>query len=122
MTPNNNAKLLVTFWGTRGSISTPCRITEKYGGNTSCVSVRHQDIHIIFDAGTGIRNLGLDLIEEFKKVNGYPVETHMDAMGMNVTTTTVEINPKKNAGNTVYSVPTGYTKKDKLSMEEMQKR
>ncbi|MCX5879515.1 MAG: MBL fold metallo-hydrolase, partial [Deltaproteobacteria bacterium] len=31
-------KMLVTFWGTRGSISTPGRTTEKYGGNTPCVT------------------------------------------------------------------------------------
>jgi phosphoribosyl 1,2-cyclic phosphodiesterase len=76
MKPTNNGKLLVTFWGTRGSISTPGRITEKYGGNTPCVSVRYQDIHIIFDAGTGIRNLGLELIEEFKK-EGNSIPLHL---------------------------------------------
>ena len=67
MTPSNEGKTLVTFWGTRGSISTPGRITEKYGGNTPCVSFRYNDIHIIFDAGTGIRNLGMDLMEESHK-------------------------------------------------------
>lgn len=51
----------VTFWGTRGSISTPGRITEKYGGNTPCVSVRSGDDLIVLDAGTGLRNLGLEL-------------------------------------------------------------
>ncbi len=51
----------VTFWGTRGSISTPGRGTEKYGGNTPCVSVTVGDIQIILDAGTGIRNLGLEV-------------------------------------------------------------
>ena len=29
----------VSFWGTRGGISTPGRGTEKYGGNTPCVSI-----------------------------------------------------------------------------------
>jgi len=51
----------VTFWGTRGSISTPGARTEKYGGNTSCVSVEIEDVLIVLDAGTGIRNLGLAL-------------------------------------------------------------
>lgn len=64
MIPANEAKPLVTFWGTRGSISTPGRITEKYGGNTPCVTVRHKDTHIILDAGTGIRNFGLEVLEE----------------------------------------------------------
>jgi len=67
MTPANEAKPLVTFWGTRGSISTPGRITEKYGGNTPCVTVLYQDTHIILDAGTGIRNLGIELTDEFQK-------------------------------------------------------
>jgi phosphoribosyl 1,2-cyclic phosphodiesterase len=66
MTSNNNIKTHVTFWGTRGSISTPGRMTEKYGGNTPCVSVRCEDVQIIFDAGTGIRNLGIELLEDIK--------------------------------------------------------
>ena len=73
---NNDLKMLVTFWGTRGSVSTPGRITEKYGGNTPCVSVRTQDIQIIFDAGTGIRNLGLELLEEIKN-NENPPSLHL---------------------------------------------
>ena len=54
----------VTFWGTRGSIPTPGRITEKYGGNTPCISVLHKDTYIIIDAGSGIRNYGLELTSE----------------------------------------------------------
>ncbi len=70
MTPANKAKPLVTFWGTRGSTPTPGRITEKYGGNTPCVTVRYKDTIIILDAGTGIRNLGIELLEEFNKLGG----------------------------------------------------
>ncbi|MBN2124685.1 MAG: MBL fold metallo-hydrolase [Deltaproteobacteria bacterium] len=66
MSPNNDDRIHVSFWGTRGSISTPGRITEKYGGNTPCVSLRCGNVIVILDAGTGIRNLGLDLTEEFK--------------------------------------------------------
>ena len=69
---NNDEKLLITFWGTRGSVSTPGRITEKYGGNTPCVSVRNKDILIIFDAGTGIRELGLDLLDELQREGEIP--------------------------------------------------
>ena len=61
MTINNSDKCLITFWGTRGSIPTPGRATEKYGGNTPCVSARHGDQIVIFDAGTGIRSLGNEL-------------------------------------------------------------
>ncbi len=60
----DEAKPLVTFWGTRGSISTPGRTTEKYGGNTPCVTILYKGKGIIFDAGTGIRNFGLDIRDE----------------------------------------------------------
>ena len=55
----------VTFWGTRGSIATPGPATTTYGGNTSCVEVRCGTDILIFDAGTGIRALGLVLMKEF---------------------------------------------------------
>ncbi len=54
------------FWGVRGSIPTPGLETAKVGGNTSCVEVRFGDQIIILDAGSGIRNLGLSLMNEFK--------------------------------------------------------
>jgi phosphoribosyl 1,2-cyclic phosphodiesterase len=55
----------VRFWGTRGSIATPGAATASYGGNTSCVEVRAGNEVLIFDAGTGIRPLGIALMEEF---------------------------------------------------------
>lgn len=55
----------VKFWGVRGSIPSPGKETVEIGGNTACVEVRTDDgILIIFDAGTGIRKLGLSLLEE----------------------------------------------------------
>jgi len=72
MSANDDVKMLVSFWGTRGSVSTPGRVTEKYGGNTPCVSVRCQDTQIIFDAGTGIRNLGIEILEEKKREEKIP--------------------------------------------------
>ena len=39
----------------------------RYGGNTTCVEVRHGRDIIILDAGTGLRKLGLSLLEEFKR-------------------------------------------------------
>ncbi len=54
----------VTFWGTRGSIPTPGTHTARYGGNTPCVAVESaQGDLVILDAGTGIRALGLKLVE-----------------------------------------------------------
>jgi len=56
----------VTFWGTRGSIPTPGTHTARYGGNTPCVAVesRQGGDLVILDAGTGIRALGLKLVEQ----------------------------------------------------------
>ena len=56
----------MTFWGTRGSIAAPGPGTLVYGGNTSSVEIRCGDDILIFDAGTGIRPLGLALMEEFR--------------------------------------------------------
>ena len=48
------------FWGVRGSIPSPGPDTVKYGGNTLCLELQlpGQDRLIIFDAGSGIRELG----------------------------------------------------------------
>ena len=54
---------LVRFWGTRGSIPTPGRTTHKYGGNTSCVEISIDDTLFILDGGTGLRELGVDLLQ-----------------------------------------------------------
>ncbi len=54
----------VKFWGVRGSIPTPGRECVKIGGNTACVEVRCGDRLIILDAGSGIRELGLRLVNE----------------------------------------------------------
>lgn len=53
------------LWGVRGSIPVPGPSTVRYGGNTSCVEVRADDELIVFDAGSGIRGLGLALESEF---------------------------------------------------------
>jgi phosphoribosyl 1,2-cyclic phosphodiesterase len=53
----------VTFYGVRGSVPTPGPKTVRYGGNTVCVEVRTADgTLIVLDAGTGIRELGNQLI------------------------------------------------------------
>ena len=57
----------ITFWGVRGSIPAPGPATVRYGGNTSCVSLRPGDGSdgrlIILDCGTGARNLGNTLMD-----------------------------------------------------------
>ena len=51
-------------WGTRGSIPTPGPETVRYGGNTTCFEIQHNGDRLIFDAGSGIRPLGLDIVEK----------------------------------------------------------
>ena len=48
----------VRFWGVRGSLACPGPDTLRYGGNTPCVEVRCGDHVLVFDAGTGLRELG----------------------------------------------------------------
>ena len=56
----------ITFWGVRGTLPTPDINKMKTGGNTTCLEVRvDEDMIIIFDAGTGIVNLGNKLLQEF---------------------------------------------------------
>ena len=63
----------VKFWGVRGSIPTPGKKYIKYGGNTPCVEVRlPNDQLLIFDAGTGIRELGNMLCD-----SGKGLKTHI---------------------------------------------
>ena len=64
----------VRFWGTRGSIATPGPRTLGYGGNTACVEVRCGSDVLIFDAGTGIRELGAALVQE---THGEPITVHL---------------------------------------------
>jgi len=55
----------VTFYGTRGSIPVPEGEFVRVGGNTPCVLLTFQTGRIaILDAGTGIRKLGKDLLED----------------------------------------------------------
>ena len=64
----------VKFWGTRGSIATPGPETIRYGGNTACVEVRCGENILIFDCGTGIRELGIALAKEYAERN---LEVHL---------------------------------------------
>lgn len=61
-------EIAVTFWGTRGSMARPGIETLKFGGNTPCVSVElSKDRFFIFDAGTGIADLGRLLAQVLRR-------------------------------------------------------
>jgi phosphoribosyl 1,2-cyclic phosphodiesterase len=70
----------VKVWGCRGSLPTPGPETVGYGGNTSCIEVRLDDGSVlVFDAGTGIVELGLELAGRgARKVNLLLTHLHLD--------------------------------------------
>jgi len=61
----------VLFWGVRDQIATPGKDTVRYGGNTACVEMRVGDQYLVFDGGTGLRQMGLDWLKQM------PVEAHL---------------------------------------------
>jgi phosphoribosyl 1,2-cyclic phosphodiesterase len=67
--------MTLKLWGVRGSIPSPGPSTVRYGGNTACVSVHFgDDATVVFDAGSGARNLGKALYG--KKSPIYMLLTH----------------------------------------------
>lgn len=70
----------VRFWGVRGSIATPGKNTAEYGGNTTCIEVEDDEGQIfVLDAGTGIRELGMDLLKrKIKNIHLLITHTHWD--------------------------------------------
>ncbi|MEL6614303.1 MAG: MBL fold metallo-hydrolase, partial [Bacteroidota bacterium] len=58
-------RLIVRFWGVRGSLPTPRASHLGVGGNTTCVEVRGPGGTVaVLDAGTGVRDLGVALAAE----------------------------------------------------------
>ena len=69
----------VTLWGTRGSLATPGPDTARYGGNTSCVSVRGPEgTVIVLDAGTGVRRMAAMIPDSMRRVDVLLTHLHMD--------------------------------------------
>ena len=72
----------IKFWGVRGSNPTADKNKMQFGGDTSCVEVRtsNNDI-IIFDMGSGIRNLGKEILKDSngpKTINIFLSHFHFD--------------------------------------------
>jgi phosphoribosyl 1,2-cyclic phosphodiesterase len=69
----------VRFWGVRGSVACPGADTLRYGGNTACIEVMCGEQRLIFDAGTGLRVLGLHLLQEGRlNAHLFLTHTHID--------------------------------------------
>lgn len=76
-----NDRMVITFWGTRGTIPRGGKETLIYGYNTPCVTVDLTKNRLfIFDAGTGIAELGNHLAAQNKrlKMNLFITHPHWD--------------------------------------------
>jgi len=68
--------MFIKSWGSRGSIPVSGKEYIKYGGDTACVEIRAESGEVIIvDAGTGIRRLGNQLIQE-NRFNCHLIFTH----------------------------------------------
>lgn len=67
------AGLSFAFFGVRGSYPVAGPQFQKYGGNTACMLCSTPEMSIVLDAGTGIINLGRQLIES----KGRPRDIHV---------------------------------------------
>lgn len=75
-------KPAVKFWGVHGTLPVPGPRTVRYGGNTSCVTVRFsRDQLFVFDAGTGIKglsNLMMQTKDQQKQATVFISHSHWD--------------------------------------------
>ena len=61
---NSLGTMTLSAWGVRGTLPMPQQGYIRYGGNTSCYSLQYApDRHLVFDAGTGIKNCGTALMK-----------------------------------------------------------
>lgn len=74
-----NAIEKITVWGTRGSFPVAKTDFLEYGGNTSCISVQWNQRLVIFDAGSGLLELGKTLSSAGKRrIDILVSHLHMD--------------------------------------------
>lgn len=77
----HEAPLRIKFWGVRGSVPVPGPRTVRYGGNSVCVEVRlKDDTMVVFDAGTGSRDMARAMIAEGYngKIHQFLTHVHLD--------------------------------------------
>ena len=69
----------IRFWGVRGSIPCGSSAYQKYGGDTSCVSVQVDGLFLIFDAGSGLREAGQFAVAQgIQQTHLFLSHMHMD--------------------------------------------
>ena len=112
--------LKLRFWGTRGSIPSPGPETVKYGGNTSCIELQLANgTLLVFDAGTGIKDLGDNIIERKydHQINLFLSHSHWDHIqGFPFFQPAYNKNVKIN----IYSCPPIYEKLKKILTNQME--
>jgi phosphoribosyl 1,2-cyclic phosphodiesterase len=73
------SRLRLKFWGVRGSTPTPQAENLGFGGNTTCFEIEGGGQRVIIDAGSGIRQLGLQLpSEQAKNLHLFLTHFHWD--------------------------------------------
>lgn len=74
-----NQEFSVRFWGVRGSIACSSMDVIRYGGNTSSLEIRAGARQLLFDAGSGIRYLGKDMMPGGpREADLFLTHTHFD--------------------------------------------
>lgn len=70
----------ITCWGSRGSIAVSGNEYSRFGGETTCIEITADSGEtVIIDAGTGIRKLGLDLMNRsVQKIHLLLTHAHWD--------------------------------------------
>jgi phosphoribosyl 1,2-cyclic phosphodiesterase len=69
----------VKFWGVRGSVPVSGPDFARFGGNTPCIEVRCGSNRLLFDAGSGIREAGLDMLaDQTTDVDLFFTHSHYD--------------------------------------------
>ncbi len=76
---DHHGQFSICFWGVRGSVACPGSETVRYGGNTACIEMRVGGERLIFDGGTGLRNLGQSMLPDMPiKANMFFTHSHWD--------------------------------------------
>lgn len=73
-----NKEFEIVFYGVRGSYPVTNKKMLKYGGNTSCVYMKVKGENLIFDAGTGIIDLGDQIVNNDIDASIFITHMHYD--------------------------------------------
>ena len=69
--------------GCRGSIPTPSKKMQKYGGNTTCFELQFDKFQIFFDTGSGFQNASLESNKEILIFFSHFHHDHIQGLAFN---------------------------------------